>query len=110
MTDIKDTTATKKQAIKPTAEAEALADAILRAAGSGLHFYSMAKTRDAILIAAQQGLDAGRARLLAALEILAEQADEDCPAEYRSDHFREALNEAFAAIEEVANESSARPA
>lgn len=32
------------------------------------------------------------------LRTLAEQADEDCPAEFRSDHFRCALNDAFAAL------------
>lgn len=52
---------------KHTLEAIALADAVLRAAGSGLRNYSMAKTRGAIVAAAQAGIDAGRTDLLAAL-------------------------------------------
>jgi hypothetical protein len=32
--------------------------------------------------------------LLATLKVLADQADEDCPAEYRTEHFREALQNA----------------
>lgn len=72
MTDIKDTTATKTQAAKHTAQAEALADAILRAAGSGLRHYSMAKTRETILTAAQEGLDACRAPLLADMRFVRE--------------------------------------
>jgi CTP:molybdopterin cytidylyltransferase MocA len=40
-------------------------------------------------------------KLLAALESLADQADEDCPAEHRSRHFRDALEEARAAMAEA---------
>jgi len=36
--------------------------------------------------------------LLAVLEQLAFQADEDCPSELRTEHFRDALHDAFAAI------------
>jgi hypothetical protein len=36
--------------------------------------------------------------LLEALQTLAEQADEDCPAQYRSRHFAEALETAYAII------------
>ena len=36
--------------------------------------------------------------LLEALQTLAEQADEDCPAQYRSRHFAEALESAYAII------------
>jgi hypothetical protein len=53
-----------------TREAEALADAVLRAAGSGLHYYSMAKTREAILSASQRGLILAKADLLEALELI----------------------------------------
>ncbi len=48
-----------------TAEAEALADAILRAAGSGLRHHTMPKTREAILSTAQEGLERARVDLLA---------------------------------------------
>jgi hypothetical protein len=51
---------------KHTPEAEALADAILRAAGSGLRYHIMHKSREAIFTAAQQGIDAARAELLVA--------------------------------------------
>jgi hypothetical protein len=72
MNDTTSTPSTKKQ------EAELLADSILRAAGSGLRHYSMPKTRDAILLAAQQGLDTARAGLLEALDYLLEQTiDQD---------------------------------
>jgi hypothetical protein len=40
-------------------------------------------------------------RLLAALEYLAEQADEDCPAEYRSRHFVDALEDGRNAVAEA---------
>jgi hypothetical protein len=40
-------------------------------------------------------------KLLAALESLADQADEDCPEEHRSRHFKDALDEARAAIAEA---------
>ena len=40
-------------------------------------------------------------KLLAALKALAEQADEDCPAEYRTRHFTDALEQAHAAIAEA---------
>ena len=59
-----DTKHESKQNASHTSEAEALADAILKAAGSGLRHYSMAKTREAILTAAQEWLEAGRAKLL----------------------------------------------
>lgn len=55
-----------------TPEAVALADAVLTATGSGLRHYSMAKTRDVILVAAQRGIDAGRAELLQALRTVVE--------------------------------------
>lgn len=72
MTDTTSTPDIKKQ------EAEALADAILRAAGSGLRHYSMPKTREAILSAAQDGLNAARTGLLEALDYLLEQTiDQD---------------------------------
>lgn len=38
-------------------EAIALADSILKAAGSGLRLYTMHKTREAILTAAQEGIN-----------------------------------------------------
>lgn len=38
--------------------------------------------------------------LLSALSSLADQADEDCPAEYRSKHFRLALEEAYILLDE----------
>jgi hypothetical protein len=60
---------------KHTPEAEALADAILKAAGSGLRHYSLPKTREAIFAAAQQGIDAARAELLL---VAAEAAEEFC--------------------------------
>jgi len=47
--------------------------------------------------------------LLEALKNLAEQADEDCPAERRSRHFRDALEQAFAVIA-TADEPERRPA
>lgn len=53
-----------------TPEAEALADAILKAAGSGLRHYSMAKIRVDILAAAQKGIDDARAEVLEALKTL----------------------------------------
>ena len=53
---------------KHTPEAEALADAILKAAGSGLRHYSVAKTREAIFVTAQAGIDDVRAALLSDLE------------------------------------------
>jgi hypothetical protein len=50
-------------------------------------------------------------RLLEALITLAEQADEDCPAEYRTRHFAEALEQAYAVIAEAtAQQSDRRPA
>lgn len=57
-----------KQETKYTPEAEALADAILRPSGSNLKNYTMAKTREAILSAAQKGIDDARADLLEALK------------------------------------------
>lgn len=45
----------------PYNEAEALADSILKAAGSNLKHYTMARTRDAIFAAAQAGIDKARA-------------------------------------------------
>ncbi|MBP3955456.1 hypothetical protein J8F10_09195 [Gemmata sp. G18] len=59
---------TKLTEQKHAPEAKALADAVLTAAGSGLRHYSTAKMREAILVAAQQGIDAGRADLLEALK------------------------------------------
>ena len=58
--------------------------------------------------------EAGRLRklapeLLEALRNLAEQADEDCPAESRTRHFRDALEQAFAVIA-TADEPERRPA
>lgn len=49
-----------------TSEAESLADAVLKAAGSGLRHYRMAKTREAIVAAAQNGIDAARGDLMCA--------------------------------------------
>lgn len=43
-----------------TPDVEALADAILRAAGSGLRFYSMPSIRQAILRATEAAVQAGR--------------------------------------------------
>ena len=40
--------------------------------------------------------------LVNALASLAEQADQDCPAEYRSRHFKTALEDAFALVNRVA--------
>ena len=57
-------------AARHSPEAEALADAILKAAGSGLHHYSMEKTRQAIFAAAEEGIDSARAELLEALDHL----------------------------------------
>jgi hypothetical protein len=60
--------------------------------------------------------EAGRLRktdpeLLEALQTLAEQADEDCPAQYRTRHFAEALQQAHTVIAKVtAGESDGRPA
>lgn len=48
---------------KHTPEAETLADAILKAAGSGLRHYGMAGTRERIFAAAQQGISDARAEL-----------------------------------------------
>ena len=42
--------------------------------------------------------------LLEALQTLAEQADEDCPAEYRTRHFADALQQAHAVIAEATAE------
>lgn len=44
-------------------DAEQLADAVLKAAGSGLRHYSLLKTRQNILAAAQHGIDKARAEL-----------------------------------------------
>ena len=44
--------------------------------------------------------------ILEALEDLAIQADEDCPGEYRSKHFRGALKRAFAIINQVVGEEA----
>jgi hypothetical protein len=49
-------------------EAEALADAVLKASGSALKHYSMQHTRQAIFNAAQAGIDKARAELLAEAE------------------------------------------
>jgi len=56
------------QEAKHTPEAEALADAVLTAAGSGLRHYSMAKTRAAIIAAAQKGINDSQADLLEVLK------------------------------------------
>lgn len=49
--------------------------------------------------------------LLEALKCLAEQADEDCPAEYRSRHFVDALEQAHTVIAEAtAQQPNRRPA
>lgn len=60
---------------------------------------------EAIDAECQKSLESGPAlpgatapRLLEALRDLAEQADEDCPAEYRSRHFTEALEQANTVI------------
>lgn len=67
MPDIKHET---KQNASYTAEAIALADTILKAAGSGLQHYSMAKTRNAILTAAQQGLNAAKSAPVESLQAI----------------------------------------
>lgn len=41
--------------------------------------------------------------LLAILENLAQQADEDCPQEYRTEHLKTALEDAFDVIEKLRN-------
>lgn len=51
-----------------TPEAEALADAILKASGSALRYHTMPSGRTAIFAAAQKGIDAARADLLAMLD------------------------------------------
>lgn len=51
-------------------EAIALADAILKASGSNLKNYTLEKTRDAILGAAQAGIEAGRAEIMTAMKEL----------------------------------------
>lgn len=51
-----------------TPEAIALADNILKAAGSGLKHYSMHSIREAIMNSAQKGIDDARAELLEALK------------------------------------------
>lgn len=51
-------------------EAAALADAVLKAAGSGLKHYTMEKIRDGIVSAAQKGIDESRAELLQAAELM----------------------------------------
>lgn len=49
--------------------------------------------------------------LLEALQTLADQVDEDCPAEYRSRHFTEALETAYAVIDKAtAKQPDRRPA
>lgn len=49
--------------------------------------------------------------LLEALETLAEQADGDCPAQYRSRHFAEALETAYSVISRAtAEQTDRRPA
>lgn len=55
--------------LQHTPEAEALADAILKASGSALKHYSMQKTRDEIFAAAQAGIDTAQTELLEALEV-----------------------------------------
>lgn len=72
MTDIKDTASNKTQAVKHTPDAEALADAILKPSGSNLKNYTMASTREAILSAAQKGIDDARAGLLADMRFVRE--------------------------------------
>jgi hypothetical protein len=60
--------------------------------------------------------EAGRLRkadpdLLNALQFLAEQADEDCPAQYRTRHFADALEQAHAVIAKAtAGQTDRRPA
>jgi len=51
-------------------EAIALADAILKASGSNLKNYTMQQSRDAILGAAQAGIEAGRADIMTAMKEL----------------------------------------
>jgi hypothetical protein len=63
---------------KHTPEAQDLADAILKAAGSGLRHYTMAKTREAILAAAQRGIDEARSELLEALIAAVEDEPDAC--------------------------------
>ena len=49
--------------------------------------------------------------LLQALQTLAEQADEDCPAHYRSRHFAEALETAYAVVSRATTgQADRRPA
>jgi hypothetical protein len=56
-------------------------------------------------------LIAAAPELLEALRTLAEQADEDCPAQYRSRHFAEALETAYAIISRAtAEQADRRPA
>lgn len=50
--------------VKHTPEAEAIADAILKAAGSALKYHTMPKGREAIFAAAQKGLDGAQNDLL----------------------------------------------
>jgi hypothetical protein len=51
-------------------DAIAFADAILKASGSNLKNYTMQQSRDAILGAAQDGIEAGRAEIMAAMKEL----------------------------------------
>jgi hypothetical protein len=51
-------------------EAIALADAILKPSGSNLKNYTMEKTREAILDAAQAGIETARSDLLIAMKEL----------------------------------------
>ena len=74
MTDTKHET---KQNTSHTSDALLLADAILKAAGTGLQHYSMAKTRNAILSAAQRGLDEAMAAPIMALQAILPYAEKE---------------------------------
>jgi len=97
MANTESTSTAEKQAAKHTPEAEALADSILRPSGSNLRNYTLPKTRDAILSAAQKGIDDAQAELLTALKFTREWFTEnDLDGEYYSicEHLDEAIAKA----------------
>lgn len=58
-------------------EAFDLADNILKAAGSGLHNYSMHKTREVILTAAEEAITAAKIKTAISIQEIARQASFD---------------------------------
>lgn len=82
---------------KAQTEAEALADAILNAAGTGLTNY-MPSSRERIIAAAQAGIDASRAELLTALETFVKQWNACGPNSDFGRHFKNVRDAAVSAI------------